>query len=740
MFIGSASVRAGWYDWTMVASTEDGTTWIRRLRKAAGSGEPVDLAPDFPEDESDPPDAGEGVSARELPAEDIRALLLEPDLVIDPRGLRVRGALVTGILDLDNAKLPCRLVFTHCRFENAPSFEQAILPGLVLEAVALPGLSLHSARLTGGANLTGLRSTGEVMAENIHIGGRLDLTGAKLDNPGGIALNLNGADIAGNTFLGGLESTGEVRATGAHVDGSLLLTGAKLKNPGWYALALDGAEISRGAQLSHLEAVGGVRALDVHIGGGLDLTEARLNSMYLGALNLDRADVAGNLILENLEAVGEVRALGAHIGGRLDLTMARLTSPEETALNLDGADVTGGVVLDNLVADGEVRAVGAHIGVKLSMFAARLNSKPRPALNLAGIDIKGNAFMVILQAHGDVMANRAHIDGQLHMGGAKLNAPDGCALCLSGAEITGNVVLAELEAAGHVEASFSHVAGALDLRRAKLDNPGGNALDLSAATLGILVLDDAFTAEGRTDLSHASIHVLSVGREKPAHGLPPLSGAQGWTLGTVLGFLRTDRKSARAWLDTIDTVPRTGGRKEFAAQPWKEIAKIYDQIGQPEDARRLRFWAARRTTRVAPWTSKLVRWPYATLVGYGYYPLIVLGWLAALWLTVLVMCCLHAQAFTPTDSRASTVTVTTNNRSDEVRVTGATAPPPNYPRFDAGLFAVDTAIPAAETGQANAWRVTENTWLPSVFAAVKGFAWLLTALLLAGITGILRKD
>lgn len=29
----------------MAADTGDGTTWIARLRKAAGSGEPVDLAP-----------------------------------------------------------------------------------------------------------------------------------------------------------------------------------------------------------------------------------------------------------------------------------------------------------------------------------------------------------------------------------------------------------------------------------------------------------------------------------------------------------------------------------------------------------------------------------------------------------------------------------------------------------------------------------------------------------------------
>jgi hypothetical protein len=173
------------------------------------------------------------------------------------------------------------------------------------------------------------------------------------------------------------------------------------------------------------------------------------------------------------------------------------------------------------------------------------------------------------------------------------------------------------------------------------------------------------------------IHPHSLGRGDTAtKGAAPLSGAQSWTLGTIHGFLRTDRRSARAWLDTIPPSPTKGGRN--LRQPWKEIAKIYDQIGQPEDARRLRFWAAQRTTRVAPPTSKLVPWPYAWLVGYGYYSLIVLGWLAALWLTVFVLCTLHAPDFTRTEARASTVAITTNSRSEEVRVTGATphAQPP----------------------------------------------------------------
>lgn len=576
----------------MSADTGDGEAWTARLRRAAGSGKPIDLAPGLADDDSDPADAGEALSSRELPADDIRALLLEPGLRTDPRGLQIRGALVTGTLDLAHAKLPCRLVFTHCRFENAPSFNQSTMPGLVLETVVLPGLSLRSAMLTGDCNLTGLRSTGKVIADNIDVDGQLDLTGAKLSNTYEFALALDGADIDGDVSLNGLEAIGEVRVIGVHVRGQLDLRGAKMSNPG---------EV---------------------------------------ALNLDEADIDG-VFLNGLETAGEVQAIGVHVRGEFNLVQAKLTNPGEVALNLAEADI-------------------------------------------------GSAFLNGLETKGEVVAYGAHF------------------------------------------------RSLLDLRDAKLSNPGGNVLTLTSATLDIFH-NNPFTADGETDLSSASIRVLSV-ETRPAQGLPPLSGAHGWTLGTVTGFLRTDRRSAREWLDTIGTQPRSGGRKEFFAQPWKEMAKIYDQIGQPEDARRLRFWAARRTTRVAPWTSKLVRWPYAALVGYGYYPLIVLGWLAGLWLTVLVLATLNPSAFTPTEARASTVSITTNNRSEEIRVTGATPTPPSYPQFDPLLYAVDTAIPAAPTGQSNAWRITGSPWLPGVFAFIKGLAWLLTALLLAGITGILRKD
>lgn len=614
------------------------------LREAARSGELVNLATARLNDDMHLHDLGAGVSLGVLQSADIRAVLLEPGLVADPRGLQIFGAYIRGALNLDHAKLPCRLVFIQCEFENAPSLEQAHLPGLILRDVRAPGLSLRSTRVAGNCTLSGLRSTGGVDAGNSHVGGQFVLTKAKLTNPNGSALDLRDAEISGGVFLEGLEADGAVQAVSTRIGGQLLLTGATLVNRGGVALTLDGAQISRGAFLEGLEVIGEVRALRADIGGQLILTEARLNNQGGDALTLDGVQINGDAFLTGMEASGATRMHGAYVTGILMLVGAKLANPEGNALTLDKAEITGGAFLSGLKATGEVRTFGALIN------------------------------------------------------------------------------------------------GQLDLARVNLTNPGREALNLSTATLDTVTMDDSSSIDGRINLSFVTIRVLAVGEKKPPEGLPVLSSAHGWKVGAVHGFLRTDRDTARDWLDTVDALPRRASRKEFEAQPWKELAKVYDQIGQPEDGRRLRFWAAQRTTRVVPWTSKLVRWPYAGLVGYGYYPATIFFWLLGLWVSAFILCSLNAQAFTPTDFRASTITVVNGNQSEEVPATGATPTPSNYPSFSAGLFAMDTALPAAATGQAAAWRITGNAWLPGLFAIFKGFAWALTALLLAGITGLLRKD
>lgn len=807
----------------MTAGIEDETAWAVLLRKAAESGEFLDLAPDMPQQELRfRPDGEADALRRQVPAEDIRAVLLDKALIADPLGLQLGGAIITGVLDLDHMVAPCRLAFSHCRFENAPSFEHLTISELVLKWVVLPGLSLVSARVSGNADFTGIRSTGEVNAQSVHIGGHFFLSdaivsndagsavrleyseidgsivmerfeasgevsailtrvgkqvllesaklsntggtalnlastqvsdvldmrnmeasggvnaaitriggellgaGSTLSNQGGTALNLAGAEIRGNVLLDGMQTEGEVLADNAHLRAHLTMVRAVLSNAGKTALSLNVTEILGMADLSFLSAEGEVQAMGVQIGSQFVMVGANINNLGGLALVLDGAEVPQVAALDRLVASGEIRAHDGRFG-MLTLTGAKVDNPAGTAIGFDRSGISGALFLNGVESRGQSRLSGVHIGGDLVLTGAKLDNLYGSSLVLVSSVIKGNAYLGGLEAKGEIRADGLHVEGQLDMQRANLSNPHGDALNLSRAEV-GDTFMGWMEVEGLVRATGTHFSGRLDLSGARLSKSGRpvqhrlmdfDALYLGGANVDLLLFDTATKVEGLTDLSYATIGILVVGETQPVDGLPRLSSAQGWTLGTFHGFLRTDRKEAREWLDTI-TISPLGGRQEFASQPWKELAKIYDQIGQPEDARRLRFWAARRTTRFAPWPSKLVRWPYAALVGYGYYPLIVFGWLAALWLTVFIVCIMNAEAFTPTEYSVPL--------------------PINYPPFNPAMFALDTAVPAAATGQSAAWRMTGNAYLLGALAAIKAFGWLLTALLLAGITGILRKD
>ncbi|MFC5931729.1 hypothetical protein [Cryobacterium melibiosiphilum] len=769
--------------------TADASIWYDRLKSSVEAGSLLDLAPGIDDDDVTALASDSWLEERKLPAEILRELLVTAGLVADPRGLQIRGALIIGALDLKYAKLVCRLIFDRCRFEQIPEFTHSVIPGLSLANCVVPGMQISDAQIKGDLEMSGVRSEGSVEADGIHIEGNFTLAKAVLADPDGDALSLDGAKIDGGAFMNELAAIGEVRALDVQVSGQLSLKKAVLSNPDGNALNLDGAKINGGASFSELTARGEVRALGIQIGGQLTLRKATLANPNGDALSLDAGHIAGGAFLNELTATGGVRVLGLHVGGQLSLIKANLFHTDGTALNMDGAKIDGDAYLNEITATGEVRGLGMHIDGQLALLKATLSNPAGKALSLDRATINGGAFLQELTSTGEVRALGIHIRGQLTLTKATLSNPDGNALSLDTATIDGGAYLDELTATGEVRAPSVHIGGLFTLEEATLSNPNGHALSLDRATIdgnavlsalsatgqvrgigltvggqlvlvkttlsnaggvaltlqeatvGAFLLDNRCVFVGRINLAHTTIKVLVVEDTKPDGGLPPLSSAQGWSIGAVSGFLRNDRKSAAEWLSTIEGPGLAGDKKEFVAQPWHELARTYDQTGQPEDGRWLRYQAAKTTTQAMPWASKIARWVYGALVGYGYKPGRVLIWIAVLWCTVFAVSTVNASAFTPSASGAQTIEARTmNGRSEALRVTGATTSPPNYPTFQPVLFAVDISLPAATTGQSAAWQVTGNAWIAILFAAIKGFSWILTALLLAGVTGLLRKS
>jgi len=139
--------------------------------------------------------------------------------VIPERGVRVVGALVVGVLDLEGARISRDVGLMQCRFDSVPNFNSARIDTLNLGGSALPGLSADRLQAEGNVFLRGVEATGEIRLRGGKLGGDLACNGAQfMAVEGGRALNVDGAEINGGFFLRDVE----------RIDGVLDLTAARI--------------------------------------------------------------------------------------------------------------------------------------------------------------------------------------------------------------------------------------------------------------------------------------------------------------------------------------------------------------------------------------------------------------------------------------------------------------------------------------------------------------------------------
>ncbi len=286
----------------------------------------------------------EGGSERTLRAEVLRALLLNgPGEPGEVAALRVRGARVTGQLDLRYATVESVIHLTHCRFDNAPDLVGAQLRYLSLRDSELPGLSVTRARIDGSLRLTRCRFDGAVRLDGTQIAGVLFLDEASVAVGDSVqpALQLNQASVDDDLCARGLRARGRVRLDGATVTGSIDLENADLSNPGGNVIDAEALEVGANLLGRRLRAHGRIDMRGARVPGRFDLLYSRLSNpggtamrasscvigeLWLrkgppieGMLNLRRSQIE-HLNLEPEMLPGQVRLL--------DLTYVSLTPHE----------------------------------------------------------------------------------------------------------------------------------------------------------------------------------------------------------------------------------------------------------------------------------------------------------------------------------------------------------------------------------------------------------------------------
>jgi hypothetical protein len=161
----------------------------QQLRAAILTGRLVDLCTG--DTAADDPANGAGWDAtRTVTAALLVDLLTDTQGPRRPRALRLAGARILDQLDLEAAELVCPLLLRGCWLAEPVILDEAQAPVVRLPGCHLPGLSADQLTTRGNLELHhGFTAVGEVGLLGAHIGGQLDLSGASLANPNGLALN-----------------------------------------------------------------------------------------------------------------------------------------------------------------------------------------------------------------------------------------------------------------------------------------------------------------------------------------------------------------------------------------------------------------------------------------------------------------------------------------------------------------------------------------------------------------------
>jgi hypothetical protein len=438
-------------------------------------------------------DGDDGGTRRQLAAGLLRRLCLRIKDQVDPRGIQLKNVVVSGQFDIAGLEVPFPLRFAACEFDTPLLAEGAQLNDLALTDSALPGLLANGVRIrrdldlsrshvTGSHPTTGsdarlaavwlcesevggrflcsdtvIRAAGERAIQADHMrtggavrflrqftaygeirllgarfGGSLDLMGAHIYAPGGIALDLTDAVVGGSLFLITSVIQGRVDMSSARVSAQFLARDATLTAPAaapsksGYSRFRDSGTAVSAPRLT----VGAEITLEkgCTVDGGIDLSMATMSSLFIGsgcslrapgkiAVDLTNAEVLSTVVVgEGVPVEGTLRLAGASIHGDLRLRRARLSAPaDDTLIAAQGTRIDGEVELTELAADGgELSFRAAAIGSAVEASGARLRNPGGYTLSLVQANVKGSVRLTYdFESTGKVVLNRAVIDGRL---------------------------------------------------------------------------------------------------------------------------------------------------------------------------------------------------------------------------------------------------------------------------------------------------------------------------------------
>jgi hypothetical protein len=559
---------------------------------------------------------------RTVRAEVIGALLLgageaEPGF---RTAVRLRGARITGRLDLMGATVDHPLVCEDCWFDEPIRCVEAITRTVRLVACRLPAFNGARMRTEGIVNFADSEVGSGVRLDRAKVVGEVSFRGAKLGpNADGLALAADGMTVDGPVECNaGFTANGGVQLRGARIEGSLDLNDAELVRPGGNALTASRAVINGPVRAERLVAHGQLGFRNADIASELQLSGARLTNPGADALSCGGMVIHGGVWCgKGFTAEGELRFIGAELRATLTLSNATLSNPGRTALRLDRASLGDITATDLTVNGGRVSIVGTRVADQLTMERTQLDGADDPiAMWLDGATIGGSLRLPQVRIRGELRIWRSTIRGTLVLNGARLSPTDAIALQVTSTDVGANVACADLVADGELRFTRSSVGRHLRLDRVRLTNPGGVALDLRMLQTPEVTLQPAEPIQGGVVLEHARIGLL--------HDDPSAWPAELHLDGLTYESLQPSLP-ARQRLQWLARDP-----DGYHPQAYEQLAAFYTRTGQPVESMRVLYAKERHQRATKPFLGRLWSLLQDVTVAYGYQPWRPVFWLAAL--------------------------------------------------------------------------------------------------------------
>lgn len=497
----------------------------------------------------------------------------------------------------------------------------------------------------------------------------------------------------------------------------------------------------------------------------IDLQRAEVRGLYLDGTHtreIRATDIKVNgpvYLHDGFNAKGKVGFIGATIGGDLNCVNAKFDNPEGTALSCDRIKVEGNVFLKNgFSAKGKVRFLGAIVEGTFDCSNGKFNNPKGTALNCDRIEVKDGVFLRNeFKAEGTVWFSRATIGTDLDCANGTFNNPKGIALICDGIDVKNVFLSNDFKAVGEVRFLGAKVGGNFDCQNGIFSNPEGMALNCDRIEVqGNLFLRKWLWVAGKVDLTGARVggYFIWAGFKPPEETTLDLRAAR---VGVLWDDERSWPEKGRLFLhgfvyDEIeDDAPRDAGRRlewlglqgEYSPGPYEQLAKVLRESGDEDAAKTVLVAKNEEKAKQDDLTGTERIWYkfFGPMIGYGYRPWralrYVAGFIVAGW--ILFGIGRLTKVVTPTHMDAY-------NEDGDISE--------NYPKFNFLVYSVDMFVPLVNLHQAEYWLPNANKgfvmWPWGVTIRWGGFlrmylwfhiaaGWVLTTLLVVGLTGLVSK-